>query len=414
MLLVNALKTVADYIFFYIFACAIPSYKEAKVLMCTVLILAFVSSLLLQKVKDIWPLKLLCGLMPALGLFTANRVSDIIITSVFLAFYLFLTVEDKNELYYEDYKYWFGITGMLAIFMAVPCYISGPDKMNETKFWAVTYIFMGMLILRRKRIGAGAGLKVRFMNVFEVAATVGIGAAISAVVFGVISLLQWLVELILIPFGFIFYSIVNLITMIVNDHMEEKREIVAAEVSEQLHGRTQDIPGDNGYLGQPPNSTMFFMIETFLRIMLFVLIFILVAFILYCVYNMVRNLGIEKDRVAGDIEEGNNFILFGKRRKKNKRNHKASSNNEKIRNIYREFLALSDQYGLDIVRQTTTEDVLMASEGLAFYDESKQLRELYIRARYQDAIEVDSAEVDRAKELVKDIKQQLENKYKGF
>jgi hypothetical protein len=56
----------------------------------------------------------------------------------------------------------------------------------------------------------------------------------------------------------------------------------------------------------------------------------------------------------------------------------------------------------------------MASEGLAFYDESKQLRELYIRARYQDAIEVDSAEVDRAKELVKDIKQQLENKYKGF
>ena len=414
MLLANALKTVADFIFFYSFACAYPPYTQARLLMGTVLILAFVSSLILQKFKDFWPVRILCGLMPALGLLTANRVSDIIISSVILAFYLFLTIEDKNELYYEDYKYWFGISGMLASFMAVTGYLSGPGKMRETTFFAVVYIIMGVLILRSKRIGAGAGIKTRFMNVFEVAATAGVGAAASAVVFVVVSMLQWLVELILIPFGVVFYSIINLITLIVNDHMEEKRELNAAEIAEQTKGHSQDIPGDNGYFTHPPNTTVFMVVENLLRIMLFVVILILVVFLLYCIYNMVRNLGLEKERAAGNIEEADNFSLFGKRRRKKKKGLHPTGNNEKIRKIYKEFLLLEERNGLDIARETTTADVLMASEGHDYYDESRQLRELYIRARYQDAIEMTNAEVDRAKALLKDIRGQLESQQKGF
>ena len=69
---------------------------------------------------------------------------------------------------------------------------------------------------------------------------------------------------------------------------------------------------------------------------------------------------------------------------------------------------------VDIVRQTTSEDVLEASEGKTDIDRAKQLRELYIRARYQDAEEMSAEDVEHAKALLADIRQEIEEKRNGL
>ena len=69
MLVVNALKTVCDLLLCFTFAALIGPYSESWLLMGVVLALGFLSTLILQKTDGSLLARILCGLLPALGLY---------------------------------------------------------------------------------------------------------------------------------------------------------------------------------------------------------------------------------------------------------------------------------------------------------------------------------------------------------
>ena len=414
MLLVNALKTVCDFWIYFSFICLIPSYSKAYILMGSVMALVFLSSIILQKVKDSMPARIICGLLPALGLFTARSIFEIVLTSVILIFYLALTIDGKNEIYYEDYKYWFGISAVPTLVMFVICFTSWPIRPEATVL-AGLYLFFGVLVLRRKRAGAGAGVRLRLINAAELVGVVGIGTLVPALILTALRHMEGFFEKALLPIAYIFYGIINFVTWICNHIMEDEMEEATEEASTEVSEVLQDLTLQEDTIEEAVDVSGYLLVENIIKVIIVLTILLVLALIIHSIRRVILNMRLEKAGSSQDIEEGevDSFSIFGKRRKKKKRIlHK--SNNDKIRQIYQEYLFLVNLYVVDIVRQTTSEDVLEASEGKTDIDRAKQLRELYIRARYQDAEEMSAEDVEHAKALLADIRQEIEEKRNGL
>jgi hypothetical protein len=100
---------------------------------------------------------------------------------------------------------------------------------------------------------------------------------------------------------------------------------------------------------------------------------------------------------------------FGKK-KRRKRRKEERTNNYKIREIYREYLAYIRKNGVSISGQATSEEILEASNRLVDSSEAAGLRALYIRARYNDEKQLSSEEVSQAKQLWNIIREEYENR----
>ncbi|MCR5345162.1 MAG: hypothetical protein K6E46_03855 [Lachnospiraceae bacterium] len=77
------------------------------------------------------------------------------------------------------------------------------------------------------------------------------------------------------------------------------------------------------------------------------------------------------------------------------------SNREKVRKIYRRFLAIMKGRGVTISENMTSEEVLNLLTGTLGYDSAVALRNVYIHARYNDYGSVNEEDVKLAKEAIK-------------
>ena len=126
---------------------------------------------------------------------------------------------------------------------------------------------------------------------------------------------------------------------------------------------------------------------------------------------MVRGINNKKNGAALEMEDGEaeeSTSFFGFKRKKKKPH--AETNNAKIRQIYKEYLFFVKTFGVKIVNQTTSEDVAIASDEIIETGKTDELRQLYIRARYNDENQLSDEEVLRAQLLFEEIKNQIEDK----
>ena len=94
--------------------------------------------------------------------------------------------------------------------------------------------------------------------------------------------------------------------------------------------------------------------------------------------------------------------------RKKSRRKAAHTNNDRVRDIYREYLLFIQKQGVFISDETTSDEALIASKQLFDSDEADALRSLYIRARYNDENQLSNDEVRRAKELWNAIRKEYE------
>jgi hypothetical protein len=83
---------------------------------------------------------------------------------------------------------------------------------------------------------------------------------------------------------------------------------------------------------------------------------------------------------------------------------------EKIRALYRQYIAFVRKEGADLSRGSTSEDILESSKELKeeadLSEDESRLREIYIRARYGNPDAVTDEDVARACRLLDDITRQ--------
>lgn len=92
-----------------------------------------------------------------------------------------------------------------------------------------------------------------------------------------------------------------------------------------------------------------------------------------------------------------------------KRRKKAAplTNNEKIRQIYRDYLRFIRTYGIEVKKYTTSEDIMTKADAVADSMGAERLRELYILARYRDDRQLEDSEVEEAQAILEDVKERF-------
>ena len=406
MLLINAVKTICDFLFFFSFASLFIPCSESWLLLGLILSLAFLSSMILQKTGGGTAARILCGLLPALGLFAARSLGEVILMGIVLSFYLVLTVSGKNAIEYEDYKYWYGISAVPTIVVLAICLSKWPIR-PLSAVCAALYLFLGVLVLRRKRMGAGAGVKLRLMNLAELTGIAVLTVLACALLFAAVRYSGKVLEALLMPFGFLINAFVFLLDKFIGLFKPwlPDEPLIPEE--------TQEVTPKENLVNEiiqtdPRDEAIFAPVERWIQILTIVLALVFLAFLLYRFYRIIQNARLEKTDGAAAFEERNERALRFRRSRRRIKRPALPSNNEKIRMIYKEYLFYVKICGVEIVRQTTSEDVLKASDGLSAAGEAERLRELYIRARYHNSEEMSDAEADEAKALLASIREQIE------
>ena len=202
--------------------------------------------------------------------------------------------------------------------------------------------------------------------------------------------------MILLPIGFIIRQFIGIFVFMSKQIVRKPEEQIieneptAEDIYNEIFSNdTEQMSGETANEGG-----MFFVL-----LQRFVLIVLAVAALVLFVYLMVRVFrnfaGSKEDDV--DYEKANGTETVN--RKKKEKAASDRSNRQQIRNIYREFLFFVRKNGVSVNKTTTSEDILDSSP----YGEDAnaiRLRELYIRARYQQDSFVSNAEVSEARKCL--------------
>lgn len=405
MLFVNALKTVCDLLLCFSFAGLIASFKEAWPVIGAILALGFLSSLILQKKGGTLPAKLFCALLPALGLFAAKDPSQMVTAGVVLAFYFVLTLSGKNEIYYEDYKAWFGLPAVPALVVFVVCLTNWPIR-PAAAVCAGAYLFLGVLVLRRMRMGSGVQPKLRLMNLAELSGIVGLAGGVGALLYTALLHSRKILDVVLMPFALLIRGLIYLFELFGSASFITNHEDTPVPTPTPQPD-WEYVPGQESAEPMQINDSGYARAEMLIRIVAIVLALLILAWLLYRFSRLLRRVRLAKVD-TDEFEEGEREQQLSRRaRRKKRRRLPAATNHEKIRKIYKEYLLLARSCGVEIYGRTTSEEVLTAFGGLAAPAESKRLRELYIRARYDGAGEISDAEVAQAEALLSAIRERI-------
>ena len=400
MLTVKAVKSATDLLLVLTFAALFGPFGDPWLLIGAVTLLAFLSSLILQKANGATAAKVVCALLPALGLFAAENLFQVIAALVAVAFHAVLTFSSADSVHYDDSKYWFGIPAVPVTVVFIICFGEWPIRPAATVCAAV-YLFLGVLVLRRKRMGAGATPKLRIMNLTELSLAVAVPVLASVLLYLLISHSGAVFEALALPFGYLIRGVTYVVQQIFNLFKPpEEVEIPEPPETEAVTGEATVVPETGKTV--PRDDTVYNGIESAVQIIVIILALAVLAFILYKIYKMILKIR-AKDSDGVTFEEGAVRTSETRRKWRKFKRVAPRNNNDRIRTIYTNYLYYLKNHGVEITRHSTSEDVLEATK-TQFTGGAERMRELYIRARYNDAEEIGDAEVEEAEALLAEIR----------
>ncbi|MBQ3277375.1 MAG: hypothetical protein IJH47_10060 [Oscillospiraceae bacterium] len=405
---VRALEAVCDLLPFFAFAALFPACGVPGPVIAAVLLLTALSSLILGR-SGHTAVRILCGLLPALGLLAAKTQTQVLFSVPALLVWFVLAVSGKSEICYEDYKYWFGIPAMLTpilLLVGLSRSIDGLPVSAVSVLCASAYLCCGVLVLRRKRLGAGAGAEARLMNVAEVAGAALSGMLACALLWKLLAASGKLLEALAFPFGLLMNALIHAFTWITWITGKWRPEEEAASLDPEPDPNIMEVLEKDPTLPTPQED--YAWAETLTHILAVLLILALFVFIVCLAYKAVKRLRTGGHAGDPDYEAAVQERSAPGKRGKRKQKRDARTNSERIREIYREYLSYIRQNGVSIGRQTTSAEALAASRRLADSEEAEELRTLYIRARYNDGELPSGEDVRRAGELWDAIREEYE------
>ena len=406
MAIVNALEAICDLLPYFAVVSLFSAYSDAWAVIGVVLLLTALSSLITEKTNAV-PVRIACGILPALALLAARSTAQILFTAPAALLWLVIVLSGKTKIHYEDYKYWFGFPALFALILLLvnlSRYLSDLPISPISVICSASYLFLGVCVLRRKRSGAGANLSSKLMNAAELIVSALFGVLALAAFLLALKVLWKLFEILFLPGGLILSAVGGLLGWLAGIFNIEQNEEPTPPETDFESGPAVVDPAETvaDTVAKDYSSA-----ETLQQIIAYVMIVAAIAAIVFLAYYAVKKL-----RAARYAKDPNYEVTLRERRIKaksaKKKWRREPTNNDMIRSIYREYLSYIRHSGVKIAMQTTSEEALNASKKLAESEEAEELRLLYIRARYDEKEEMSDEEVRSAKELWGVIRKEYE------
>lgn len=414
MILAHATEAVCHLLPYFALAALFTPYFGAGPVIAAVLSLVFITSPIMDKYKN-KIVAVICGLIPVLGLFAAKNQAEILFTLPALIFWFVLAVSGKRVIYYMDLKYWFGFCFAITLIMLIISLSRALAHLPASRLsilLATLHLILGVLVLRRKRMGSGATIGAKILNPLELVGTALCGILACTLVWNVLVMARKLIEVLLLPFG----MLINLLTSIyiwltidmTKSHSVEKA--AASEASSFHEIKYNEVE----QAVQAVDTNDYSWTEGLTQVLIYIFVFALLVLLIYIMFRLLVN--VRTDGYANDPKYDDSrkeALSFGHKRRK-KRSKEKRTNNYMIREVYREYLSYIKKKGIKIASQNTSEEILTASKQLVDSPEASALRALYIRARYNDVNQLSDEEVLQAKKLwdtIRDAYEAEKNNY---
>lgn len=269
--------------------------------------------------------------------------------------------------------------------------------LSKTAGWKVLlfgmlYFVFRVLALRLMRMGRGVRLKGTVRD-FGVILTLPAAAAIlAAVVYGGKELLKWL-GIVLVQFVGWAMNLLVRGTMTVSNVMIALRKTPEKRpehtIPETFHEATMEAAQESSGV-----------YEALQNILIVILALAAIAAVLLLIRSLVRRVHMP---ASGKLPESWDEATESITAEKQAAPERIASNRREIRRIYARYLRLIQERGFSRRKADTSREVLESSEDFALPWESKALREIYIRARYDSGTPVTTEDVKAAKALLQSI-----------
>ncbi len=337
------------------------------------------------------------GLVPALASFLLGDSTMELLLLVPPVIYVgMLLYTGAYGLSYYDYRESFlkmltGL-GIFALMVYAMGYFEGMfgesfDSYDITTvlFYGAIYGFSGVFLLRQLRLGADSRREDRLRNSVQMILVLMVilvlaGGLVAAedLLHGVVSALFYVV---MAAVGLVPMVIHEFIQWFMKDSGREFQETLAALQTEHLYTGEVTYPSYTGMQVQQPEEPGFPWVFAVL---------VLVVLCVALVY-LLRSMQATAKSIQAEAEE-EKLEAPASRTK-----GKPGSNRTRIRKLYRSYLKQQRRQGVKLEANQTSRDILDLAGPQTDKAAAAQLRQLYLKARYDEAHIVTRQEADRAK-----------------
>lgn len=393
-------------IFFALLGCCPSLLPYSYPLLAAALIYgasAALASFLYDKGKKM--LSRVCVILPFLSLLLAGNAHEMLILAMPMLYTAFVIFQGQMYLEYFSYRKFFIrsliILGAIWAAMSIGVYIEDPKGIYEKVIftevilqYTLVHFLCGIVLQRQLRLGAQTRAKGEAGQLLGMAGSVGVMAAgffltESVVRNGVLDFVRSIVSVLTMPFqvllGFLVYLMENVKQM---KNSKEYQEAWENSEYEYVGGYTDYQEMMSELLEEAPEQghSPWIMVLAALAAVV-VLALMVIAFVKI-------------------LSPRSGPMIVSEVRGGDKKKSKVSrlSNRGKVRYAYREFLHYERQNGFLLKPHYTTADILRKVATPANETPATQLREVYLRARYDEEREVTREQVDAARDALKSIR----------
>ena len=306
-------------------------------------------------------------------------------------------ITDRLHVEYWQWKRPFAVIGFASLIVLLSNVTFGALRPWCMAFAALV-LLLGMMALRLLRMGGAADLRWAGWSTLELLSPLLAAGLCAAVLYPVVLLLRPVLALLMSGVGYGLHGMTSFFGQIFGTLSEGEKfgeDLYDPYVSADTQPAAQELkPVTAPVSGGGTNWDQ----------ILAVVILVLLA--LGLILLLIRRMRLRSKVAASDetapYETGTRFL----RRRARRRKAVPSSNAERIRAIYRDYLGLLQKRGL-VLRKSTTSAEVLTQTGRE-QEEDEALRGLYLRSRYGNDAAVRAEEVLEAQTLLDKLRRELE------
>ncbi len=343
------------------------------------------------------PLRFLIALLPGLAFLRAPLSYLLVFPALAWLYLILVLTAGRFHIWLDDYRHSFWIMLWLCFFSMVSGVLlntisPGLTVLLPGMVYATAFLWLGVFAMRRLQINAAMGLPWNLANGAAV-----IGVPLLAAGF---ALLLWrLLGLFAPVFRFLSPYLRSFLAWLVNTIFPGNPDAPPPTPTPEatLSPAEKEIVKPGLETPTPTVSNNWeldpAMLEKLTRIGIGVLIVLLVLILVIVILLMARrsrSKAVQEEFFFEETEDDEPV----QRRKAGKT--APLTNAGKLRNVYRQYMKLMRGKGVVIRKGSTSREILSEAELLNFSPDARRLRELYLKARYDDPDSVTREEVQEA------------------
>lgn len=394
------LKVFSDCCILFAIVCAGPISLRIPALIPALIcsVAAGLATFLEDKGRTV--LRCLCALLPLCCVLLDGSVGQRILFAIPAAYTAFTILRGELALEYSEYRYFFvrtlGLLAAVYVVVGVWNYLiqtlhADVPLLNSAAIlrYGMVHLLCGVVLQRQLRLGVGYRSEGGRRQIATLLGTTGV------IVMGFLtaepllrqgfgSAVRSLFYLVMLPFLFLMDLIGD---WIIKKESSDKNKKAHEAFMEHLEN-IGFMPGGDVQPSPPPAEQETVNLDQLWMVLMAVLLLITAGLLIY---------SFRKRRPS--VTQGQEMIR--KVAPTKKKRTRSLSNRSRVRQLYREFLRMERNLGMELKPSHTSGDVLERIHKTTNPDSAAQLRQIYLSARYDDRQNISRGQVEQAKGALK-------------